>query len=182
MIWSYVLRLRYILGVLLCAHAHFSLAQQVYLCKGADGQQQYQQAPCGQGAEVGSAWSKQREVERAREEARQAELAKLQAARAQKDAQHRRSNIDGLRTCKQGRDCDIESVRMMMTNLSRDDLMTALGPPETVQKVGDELWYYSITAEDAGARRNFRLQISFRYNDDDHSRRPYQSVWKVNVY
>lgn len=168
MVVATLLRLRSVAVILLCAHAHMSQAQQVYVCKGADGRQEYRQSPCHSGAEVSSTWSKQRDVERAREEARKAEEEKKAKEQSAGIRAKRREQIGDLRRCAADWDCSLSEIRYIVVGMFQIDLTEALGPPSNVQSGSTVYWYYTMAAEEAGARRRVRLQLTFSARKNEH--------------
>ncbi len=153
-------------------------AQSVFLCRGSDGRQQYQDAPCAQAAEVSTAWTRQRENDRRKLDAEKAEQEKL-GAKAEVD---RRKVARELKACAASKDCDLDDIKRSFVGLTETDLLTSLGPPDSVQKSGYLLWYYVIAGEAAGARRRARFQLEFGLAQLADMKQQGNVVKSVNMY
>ncbi|MES1977955.1 MAG: hypothetical protein V4451_07960 [Pseudomonadota bacterium] len=143
-----------------------------------DGRQQYQDAPCPQAAEVSTAWTRQRENDRRKLDAEKAEQEK-QGAKAEAD---RRKIAQELKACAASKDCDLNDIKRSFVGLTETDLLTSLGPPDSVQKSSYLLWYYVIAGEAAGARRRARFQLEFGLAQLADMKQQGNVVRSVNMY
>lgn len=155
---------------------------QVYKCV-VDGKTVYQGSPCAAGVPVvgDTPWDRERKREEALKEQRDQQKRRDEAIMKDREGLLR-MQMQYLKSCKET-ECDADLLGMRLRGLSQEELTSAIGEPNQVQRLASgDLWYFAVPIRDRDGLRTRRVQIGFGHGQDRKTQRSIRVVETVNIY